>query len=424
MARRETPKNPIDALFGGDGDGPLGPVRRDTLAALDTAAGAAHGDAADGLIAAYLDGALDAAERAQFERRMANEAELRDRVAAAQTWRDSLDASQGAIPAALADAIADVPGPQPAVPAAPTTTDGPKRSLLDRLLPPRRWAAAAVPLVLVVAVVSVIGIDRYGQAPSDTPESTAEAGAKKEAPAGRASGGPGAVQRDAKPKISEETPGSERAGRRSNGVTGKAKPTAPPAKTARPAPPATGQQQPSKPDRVQKRSRARMSPPALRKPAEKDAQRRRIVALTPALAADLRRLTASSRPSIRGFVPPPPDKAPSVEAEREKAPVRPPARQPKTSAPQTRRAEDKSKERLGEARQVRRTQDRVPDTAALRAVAPACPATQKRCCRGWEVEPALAAALRSRAAQLKTVSVRYLRSGVCRFGLAPTIETQ
>lgn len=424
MARRETPKNPIDALFGSDGDGPLGPACRDTLSALDAASGTAHGDAEDGLVAAYLDGALDGADRAQFERRMANEAELRDRVAAARAWRDSLDAPQGAIPASLADAIADVPGPQPAASATPGVPDGGRRSLLDRLLPPRRWAAAAVPLLLVVAVVSVIGIDRYGQPPSDTPESMAQAGAKTEAPAGRVAGGDAEVRRDVKPRVSEETPRSEQARRRSNGTAGKAKPAAPPAVAARPAPPVTGQAQPKKPGRIENRSRERMTPPAPRKAAEKDAQPRRIVALTPALAADLRRLAAGSARSVRSFVPPSPEKAPPVKAERETAPDRPRAQQPKTSVPQARRDEDKSKTQLGKAGQGSRIQDRVPDTAALRAVAPSCPASQKQCCRGWEVEPALAAALRSRAAQLKTVSVRFLRSGVCRFGLAPTLETR
>jgi hypothetical protein len=140
-------------------DGEPEALRRDVLGILEGAGdGASAEPLDDGLIAAYLDGALEAPERTALEARLAASHVLREQVAAAASAREAGLKSGLALPPAFADDYDAVPGPAKASPSAHKARSA---GLIGRLFgaptPARRWLAASLPVLAAVVVVAVIG---------------------------------------------------------------------------------------------------------------------------------------------------------------------------------------------------------------------------------------------------------------------------
>lgn len=154
-----------DESAGGGRDDAREALRRDVLAIMDGAPEDASVEPLDdGLIAAYLDDALDAAERTALEARLASSSMLREQIAAASLAREAALNSGVAMPPALAADYDAVPGPGKAPAAA--TPDRPA-GLIGRLfgapMPARRWLAASLPVLAVVVVVAAIGPQIIGE---------------------------------------------------------------------------------------------------------------------------------------------------------------------------------------------------------------------------------------------------------------------
>lgn len=109
------------------------------------------------LLAPYVDGEAEAADRTRIEAHVASCACCRGRLAAVRTACESLRARRGALracaPAALKSRCAAVaarsPGASPAVAGLP---------LPNRISLPRRWAPLAAAAVLVLGVAAVVGL--------------------------------------------------------------------------------------------------------------------------------------------------------------------------------------------------------------------------------------------------------------------------
>ncbi|MDH3236196.1 MAG: hypothetical protein OEQ29_21950 [Alphaproteobacteria bacterium] len=143
-----------------EGTGPRDALRREVLEIVETAetdAPAVPLD--DGLIAAYLDNALDADARAALEMQLSASHVLREQVAAAALAREAALESGLALPPAFAadyDAV-----PAPSVPTLGRDRRATSPGLIARLfgspVSARRWLAASLPVLAVAVVVAVIG---------------------------------------------------------------------------------------------------------------------------------------------------------------------------------------------------------------------------------------------------------------------------
>ena len=126
----------------------------------------------DALLAAYLDGALASEEQVALEGLLARSADLGDQLAAAGEARAAALDGRAKMPEAFTEDFAAVPGPPAGKPAPPS--DAARIGALPRWLaaiaPGRRWAMAALPAILAVAVVSVIGPGVYGPEESVAPK--------------------------------------------------------------------------------------------------------------------------------------------------------------------------------------------------------------------------------------------------------------
>lgn len=153
-----------DARDAGEADEAYAALRRDVLGILD---GAGDGSPVepldDGLIAAYLDGALEGAERTALEARLAASHVLREQVAAAASMREAGLESGLALPPDFAADYDAVPGPAKA---AARGAKARPAGLIGRLfgapIPARRWLAATVPVLVVAVVAAVIGPQLIG----------------------------------------------------------------------------------------------------------------------------------------------------------------------------------------------------------------------------------------------------------------------
>lgn len=138
-------------------------LRRDVLAIMDGAGGDPE-PLDDGLISAYLDDALDAAERTALDARLAASSMLREQVAAASLAREAGRQSGLAMPPAFAADYDAVPGPAKA---SAGSTTSPSVGLIGRLfgapMPARRWLAASLPVLAVVVVVAALGPQIIGE---------------------------------------------------------------------------------------------------------------------------------------------------------------------------------------------------------------------------------------------------------------------
>lgn len=134
-------------------------LRREVLGIVDGAGDDTPAEPLDdGLIAAYLDDALETAERTALEARLAASPLLREQVAAASLARAAGRESGLAMPPQFAADYDDVAGPA----AASRQTAAPRPAgLIGRFFggpsPARRWLAATVPVLAVVVVAAVVG---------------------------------------------------------------------------------------------------------------------------------------------------------------------------------------------------------------------------------------------------------------------------
>jgi hypothetical protein len=154
----------LNQLFEGPAGGeaeaaPREALRREVLEILEAAgADAAAEPLDDGLIAAYLDNALEAAERAALEARLAASHVLRAQVGAAAEAREAGLKGGLAMPPAFAEAYDAVPAPSG--PAAARDRGDRQPGFVGRFLgtpmPARRWLAATVPVLAAVVVAAVL----------------------------------------------------------------------------------------------------------------------------------------------------------------------------------------------------------------------------------------------------------------------------
>ena len=154
-----------DEGAGGDRDEAREALRRDVLAITDGVSDDASIEPLDdGLISAYLDDALDAAERTALEARLAASSMLRDQVVAASLAREAGLNSGVAMPPALTADYDAVPGPAKAVSAAvPDRPAGLIGRLFGAPMPARRWLAASLPVLVLAVVVAAIGPKIFGE---------------------------------------------------------------------------------------------------------------------------------------------------------------------------------------------------------------------------------------------------------------------
>lgn len=117
----------------------------------------------DALLAAYLDGALGEEEQLALEGLLARSHDLRDQLAAAGEAREAVLAGKAKMPKAYIEDFDAVPAPLAGKPMrqADTASVSSLPSWLTSIMPGRRWAMAALPAVVVVIVVAVIGPGVY-----------------------------------------------------------------------------------------------------------------------------------------------------------------------------------------------------------------------------------------------------------------------
>jgi hypothetical protein len=126
----------------------------------------------DALLAAYLDGALAGEEQVALEGLLARSADLRDQLAAAGEARVAVLGGRARMPKTFIEDFDAVPAPAPGKPAPSpkAARTGALPRWLASLAPGRRWAVAALPAILAVVVVAVIGPAVYGPEEARTPE--------------------------------------------------------------------------------------------------------------------------------------------------------------------------------------------------------------------------------------------------------------
>lgn len=125
----------------------------------------------DALLAAYLDGALAGEEQVALEGLLARSADLRDQLAAAGAARAAALDGKATMPKSFIENFDAVPGPaagKPALSPAAGTSGLPR--WLASIVPGRRWAMAALPAIVAVVVVAVIGPSIYGPEEAVAPE--------------------------------------------------------------------------------------------------------------------------------------------------------------------------------------------------------------------------------------------------------------
>lgn len=126
----------------------------------------------DALLAAYLDGALASEEQVALEGLLARSADLREQLAAAGEARAATLGGRARMPEAYIEDFDTVAGPPAGKPA--PRSDAARIGALPRWLaaiaPGRRWAMAALPAILAVVAVAVIGPGVYGPEESVAPK--------------------------------------------------------------------------------------------------------------------------------------------------------------------------------------------------------------------------------------------------------------
>lgn len=118
----------------------------------------------DALLAAYLDGALASEEQVALEGLLARSADLRNQLAAAGEARAAALGGKARMPKAFIEDFDAVPAPPTGKPARPSAAarTGALPRWLTAIAPGRRWAMAALPAIVAVVVVAVIGPGVYG----------------------------------------------------------------------------------------------------------------------------------------------------------------------------------------------------------------------------------------------------------------------